>query len=414
MVYFDVTLKQGAAAGDYSVVFQDYWKNAEHTQRSCQIGSQVLNQFFRTVDVNNSLPLTLSNLTITVEGDSTEPVTTTTTAATTTQPTTTTTTANNNNSDALIDLSWKYVDGLDYYVGTPGDIVYADMMIDSHENAIISCDIGLDLDDPLTVNDVYDSSPAFGCGLTVNWIGNTLAQGLPEDKNGNYIAAKFNGVLGEQNGEGDNATFDAVVPNTNKEFATLEINIPSDTPDGVYYLTFSYADFGKTQGVEYSASDINYVDCKIVVGDPDVDATTTTTVAATTTKAATTTTTAPATTTTAPATTTAVPTTTKAPTTTVAPTAPVDPTVPAGDRLLGDTNCDGKVNVADVVILNKYISGNGDLMTDQGKINGEVTNPTLKLSEVNLTADDSTYIIQSIVHLWTLTEDGPVATEYNK
>ena len=53
-------------------------------------------------------------------------------------------------------------------------------------------------------------------------------------------------------------------------------------------------------------------------------------------------------------------------------------------------------------------------MTDQGKINGEVTAPTTVLSGVDLTYEDSTYIIQSIIHLWTLTDNGPVATEYNK
>ena len=51
-------------------------------------------------------------------------------------------------------------------------------------------------------------------------------------------------------------------------------------------------------------------------------------------------------------------------------------------------------------------------MSDQGKINGEVTNPTLKLADVDLTPDDSDKIIKSIVHLYELTEDGPVETEY--
>ena len=97
---------------------------------------------------------------------------------------------------------------------------------------------------------------------------------------------------------------------------------------------------------------------------------------------------------------------------TPAPTTKPDPTSDPGSRLLGDTNCDGKVNVADVVILNKYCATSVDLMSDQGKINGEVTNPTTDLSKVDLTPKDSEYIIKSIVHLYELTEDGPVKTEY--
>ena len=100
------------------------------------------------------------------------------------------------------------------------------------------------------------------------------------------------------------------------------------------------------------------------------------------------------TTTTAPATTT---TTTSAPPATTTTTAPV--TQP-GDPLYGDTNCDGHVNISDVVLLNKYLNNNADYaITDKGKLNADCYNPQ---GGADLTTADSNAIINFIVGNVTL------------
>ena len=75
----------------------------------------------------------------------------------------------------------------------------------------------------------------------------------------------------------------------------------------------------------------------------------------------------------------------------------------------GDTNCDGNVNVADVVILNKWLHDSSSIkISDQGKVNADCCDPQdanggkVKVSGVKLTAADSDAIIKSIVSLVTL------------
>jgi hypothetical protein len=86
-------------------------------------------------------------------------------------------------------------------------------------------------------------------------------------------------------------------------------------------------------------------------------------------------------------------TTTTAPTT--APTT-VTTTPPTTDALYGDTNCDGKVNIADVVVLNKWLNDNSAYaMTAQGKINADCCDAKAGTPDEN----DSKAIIQSLVHL---------------
>ena len=67
----------------------------------------------------------------------------------------------------------------------------------------------------------------------------------------------------------------------------------------------------------------------------------------------------------------------------------------------GDTNCDGKVNIADVVILNKYLTNPEKYpLTAQGAINAEVD------LDDKLTTNDSYCIIRSVVKLITLPYKG--------
>ena len=74
----------------------------------------------------------------------------------------------------------------------------------------------------------------------------------------------------------------------------------------------------------------------------------------------------------------------------------------------GDVNCDGSVNVADVVVLNRYLNNPTYPVSDQGKVNGDVLDPQDKTGAavdpagVRLTAADSETILKSIVELVTL------------
>ena len=106
------------------------------------------------------------------------------------------------------------------------------------------------------------------------------------------------------------------------------------------------------------------------------------------------------TTTTTPKQETTTTTTTPAPTqptqpteTTPVPTQPTQPTTVT----YGDTNCDGTVNIADVVMLNKYLTNAEKYpITDQGKKNADCD------TKAGLTTNDSYCIIRSIVKLVTL------------
>ena len=124
------------------------------------------------------------------------------------------------------------------------------------------------------------------------------------------------------------------------------------------------------------ALEVSYSNGAIVIPATTTAEETTTTEAATTTTK-TTTTTAAATTTQAPATTTTEQTT----------------TAPVGEVLYGDTNVDGKVSIADAVLLNKYLAGNAE-MSAQGKINADCDKTS---TELNL--DDTTMILKFLAQL---------------
>lgn len=80
----------------------------------------------------------------------------------------------------------------------------------------------------------------------------------------------------------------------------------------------------------------------------------------------------------------------------VQPTTPsedeTDPTPAPDDVLYGDANCDGEVDVLDIIILNKNLLGGGSL-SDEGKDNADVD------LDKNLSANDSLNIMKYIVKL---------------
>ena len=403
MYYFDVTLKQGAS-GTYVIDFYDdvYNDSPTNLQPACNLGSrQVGYEYYPKNQDKGEGILNLEGLTIIV-GDNEESGTTTTTTTTnpkqttttttTSDPGTTTTTTSGASGDKVV-IDYMYPDGEDCYKANAGDTVTVDMTIDSKGQAYYGIDLSLLTDPEIIIKSVSTKSAAFGSTLTVNvdnddvFDGVFIIEGEKHHHSGDKTSLLANGAVN------DSDTNAPTVPDAEASALKFLVNVPDGTPDGTYYVNLQYiylqtaqANTATGAGPEYvREGDVVYNAAKIVVGDAAPQTTTTTTTTSTTTTT-TTTTTPPATTTT---TTTPVP----------------------GQRLLGDANVDGKVNVADIVVLNKLLAGNGDL-TDQGKINAEVTNPTLKVEDVDLTYDDSTYIIQSIIHLWTLTDDGPVATEY--
>lgn len=392
--YFDVVIKQGAPEGEYKIDFYDFFKDEAGYQPSNTIGSTTLNYEYTNLLQSKTGEGTLYFEPLTIKVGEGESKVTTTTTPTPVKPTTTTTTAPDTGDGEGVTFDWKEND----LKANAGDQIFADMTIDTNGQAAIGIDMGLTWrggeDSALfnAITYVNETSAAFGdAGLVTNWSGNPASPSATlVDKDGNPMSATFNAALGIKEGDGDDAKYIPQAPIDGEVMTWLQIDIPADCPDGDYYLDLAYIVLNK-DSVPTPFTDITYVPLHVQVGDGGSDVVTTTTTTATTPK---------------PTTTTTV--------TTPKPTAPEDPSSDPGAYLLGDTNCDGKVNVADVVILNKYLAGKGDLMTDQGKINGEVTAPTTVLSGVDLTYEDSTYIIQSIIHLWTLTDNGPVATEYNK
>jgi len=76
---------------------------------------------------------------------------------------------------------------------------------------------------------------------------------------------------------------------------------------------------------------------------------------------------------------------------------------PVGDVLYGDANDNKVVNIADVVVLNKWLNNAEDYnMTAQGKVNADCCDPK---AGADINASDSDAIIRSIVHRITLPTD---------
>ena len=365
---FDVTLPKGTAAGDYKLEFCRYNTDTsgQHNNPTPMIETKA-GRF--NEDLKN---LNLEEMTITVEGSNAttsetttaKPVETTTAAPTTTvKPAETTTAATTSaqpvaNADVIFDFG--------NYEAKAGDEVTVDVTVDSKNKAISAMDVVFAIDSPLTIDEIDKESLAFKTTAMTN-----IA----------ILGANFKSL--DDKGE-------PLVPTKDPVF-TLYVTVPATTPDGVYNVGFgNKCEVHKSNdGSKYSSTAING---KIKVGNPVDDPTTTATTAS------------------QPATTTSSTTASQpAETTTTVST-------PSGNTLKpvwGDVNCDGDVNVADVVLLNKWLNNNADYaMTDQGKVNADCFNPqdekggAVDASKVDLTKADSDAIIKSVVHLITLPAKG--------
>ena len=360
MSVFDVTLPKGLAAGEYTLDFLTYNTN----QTAVDANGNLLYVPATMVQNGNTIShlddtLKLESMTINVEGD-VDPGTTTTTTTTTTSSSSTTTTTTTNpgptpDADVILDFG--------NWTANPGDDVYVDVLVKPNGNAVISMDIRLKQDSPIELTAVEEFTPAY----------NDRAVMFNPDNNGVSFACPTE--------EGD-----AVLAEDGSVVFMLTYHVPDDCPDGEYKIGVGdYFDIYKdNQSNMLKGATINGI---IKVGDGGSQ--TTTTSSSTTTTTTTTTTSSSSSTTT---------------TTTPGPN-------PSGEYTpaWGDVNCDGKVNVSDVVLLNKWLNDNKAYnMTDQGKVNADCCDPQdptggkVKVSGVKITAADSDAIIRSIVHLVTL------------
>ncbi len=368
---FTVTVKKGAAAGDYKV---DFVNKAEDAGNGAQRNATQLG--FWDVSIKNPLDnllvggLGLEGLTITVEGDKDTTTTTTTTdkpATSTTVTTvsdkpTTTVTTDDGKVDPLPDgLVWKVDDvklTREELVANDGYVVVPVRVAQVSDQMIAGAAFTFKLADELTweggeidpTNEAYDNCV------------NTL----------NKTAPKVNFKCPQPNPDGGR-DIGFVCKDEGAVIINLVVSLPTDVADGKYDIDMVF------EGVDRAVADNNNTTAKVslvggsvTIGDVVEPSSSTTATTATTP---------------APSSSATTATTTKAPATSGT----------TGNVLYGDSNVDGKVNIADVVCLNQYLVDNAKYdLSAQGKINAEVN------LDGKLTAADSTSIIKSLVKLVTL------------
>lgn len=365
---FTVTLKKGAAAGDYKV---DFINQAEDAGNGAQRNTTQLG--FWDVSIKNPLDnllvggLGLEGLTITVEGDKDTTTTTTTTdkpATATTVTTvsdkpTTTVTTNGGSVDPLPDgLVWKVDDvklTREELVDAGGYVIVPVRVAQVSDQMIAGAAFTFKLADELTwegseidpTNEAYDNCV------------NTL----------NKTEPKVNFKCPQPNPDGGR-DIGFVCKDEGAVIINLVVSLPTDVADGKYDIDMVF------EGVDRAVADndnttanVSLVGGSVTIGDVVEPSTSTTATTA------------------APSSSATTATTTKAPATSGT----------TGTVLYGDSNVDGKVNIADVVCLNQYLVDNAKYdLSAQGKINAEVN------LDGKLTAADSTSIIKSLVKLVTL------------
>ena len=278
-----------------------------------------------------------------------------TTTTTVTQPPVTTTTTGGQTSNA--EFKFSFVDDKDQSAinVNAGDEVTVCVKVDAGNNTCAGMDVQFSTSG-LAIDEFENNSEA--CGNA------KLA------KNEKELRANFTstGTDGEP-----------MKVSNGKDAFTFYVTIPATAKDGdSYVIGFVDSELkvfkeGGT-GDKYTAS---YTPLTITVGKQPVTTSTTTTTV----------------------------TTTSTTTTTVTTPQPGTKLVPTW----GDTNCDGVVNVADVVVLNRFLNDpTYSNITDQGKVNADVVDPQDKSGAavdpagVKLTVADSEAILKAIVELITL------------
>ncbi|MDE7363606.1 MAG: hypothetical protein K2N27_01770 [Ruminococcus sp.] len=392
LLVFEATFKQGTPAGTYSINFVDAEddKKVQATMVEAAGGTRY------------ALPqknLDLKGIDIVIGGAASGNTTTkapdgtTTTATTTKAPDGTTTTAvpsgnttpgtkpTVTNPDDFPTAADYIVEGEDIKA-KPGETVRVNFNVKNpgkHPSATFS----------VLIND-------FPAGMTYKLNEDDPIAAIDEEHGDKYYKL-------ETDKEGKEITYIAFVTDSDTQdpvdvidgnsVMALDVTIPADIADGTYYYSLkSFKVVERGQGTADDPAKVFYatiIPGSITIGDGQ-SATTTPPATTTTTKATTATTTASVNTTTTASvntTTASVNTTTSGVTTTATP----------GTPLYGDTNCDKKVNIADVVVLNKWLNDAKSYnITDQGKLNADCCDAK---GGAGLDKNDSDAIIRKIVHL---------------
>ena len=364
---FDVTVPKGTPAGTYDIDFLHY----DTDDRADVTVMTPLVEAYRASDSDPAAKysiednnLTLNKMTIEVQGDG--PVATTTTTQAQPQPTTTTTTQVTP-PVGNADFNFSIVDenGQSTAKVKAGQEVLVNVNVNAGSNTCAGMDAQFDLGG-LDMTTVVNKSKA---------LGNAKVKDNKAEGRISIIAT-------------DEVTGDPVAVKNGSAAVQFYVTIPQDAAAGTTYKIDMVASELKIfkeggSGDKYTGA---WTPLTLTVGAP---------VTSTTTNVTTTTTTVTTTTTTV---------TEPQPTTTTTNPNPGTKLVPTW----GDVNCDGSVNVADVVVLNRYLNNPTYPVSDQGKVNGDVLDPQDKTGAavdpagVRLTAADSETILKSIVELVTL------------
>jgi hypothetical protein len=292
------------------------------------------------------------------EGD----VTDTTTSKVTTTSKTTTTKVTETTPVAEGDVTFAFVDeeGNNKVTVKKGEkaVINVDVNIEAGNNDISSLDVQFKASKGIKISDILDSANAFE-GVTVSC-------------NLDELRASYVTLDGDKPMKADNG----------QSAFMLEVEVPANTPAGTYTVGFDSQCkvFKDNTNFNYKTG---FTPLTIVVEDEPVETTPTTTSQTTTSQTTTTTTTT---------------------------------TPPSGKKLnvtkWGDANCDGKVNVADVVVLNRLLNDPAYIIkhpttkedvTEQGKVNADVDKPQningkdIDPSTVRLTGADSEAIAMFIL-----------------
>ena len=364
---FDVTVPKGTPAGTYDIDFLHY----DTDDRADVTVMTPLVEAYRASDSDPAAKysiednnLTLNKMTIEVQGDG--PVATTTTTQAQPQPTTTTTTQVTP-PVGNADFNFSIVDenGQSTAKVKAGQEVLVNVNVNAGSNTCAGMDAQFDLGG-LDMTTVVNKSKA---------LGNAKVKDNKTEGRISIIAT-------------DGVTGDPVAVKNGSAAVQFYVTIPQDAAAGTTYKIDMVASELKIfkeggSGDKYTGA---WTPLTLTVGAPVTSTTTNVTTTTTTVTTTTTTVTEPQPTTT---------TTNPNPGTKLAPT-------------WGDVNCDGTVNVADVVVLNRYLNNPTYPVSDQGKVNGDVLDPQDKTGAavdpagVRLTAADSETILKSIVELVTL------------
>ncbi|MBR1592779.1 MAG: dockerin type I repeat-containing protein [Ruminococcus sp.] len=375
----NVTFPQNTKAGTYTLDFCDYEYDPDHPDNMSnmvEVGST------KYTTKNNNL--TLKSIDIVIGDEAPVDIVTTTTANQT--PATTTTTANQTPATTTTATPSTPVDP-----STPSDskgTPVSDFVVDMNNNG---AGYTFTLDE-LKAKNTF-TIPVYVTEMGSHTAAVLIAE-LPEAPAGFTVDSDLtNYAFNEKAWQDTEGTWYCYTMNgaepveslsSEDEILLLEVTVDTATvKPGEYTYTFKRFDVAEDgSGQKEIAPAVIPAVITITDGDTPVEPVTTTTV--------------PATTTTAPATTTT-------PATTTAGGAATTTATPVGDVLYGDANDDKKVNIADVVVLNKWLNNNADYaITAQGKVNADCCDPKGG-DEIN--SSDSDAIIRSIVHRITLPTD---------